>query len=168
MSITISTTVDIDAPAQAVWDILTDFAAYGEWNPSMRIEGTAQAGTRLVVGMGAGGGRGSALKPTVLAAVPGRELRWVGKLGPGGIVDGEHYFVLAPNADGTTRLDHGETFSGALVALVKLFDHGTSRRATTATTTSTRPSNSAPRPFATGADGRPSLVGSRKPLRGRG
>ena len=124
MSIMISTTVDIDASAQAVWDILTDFAAYGEWNPSMRIEGSAQAGTRLVVHMGAGGGRGTAFKPTVLAAIPGRELRWVGKLGAGGIVDGEHFFVLASDADGTTRLTHGENFSGALVALAKLFDHG--------------------------------------------
>jgi hypothetical protein len=124
MSITINTTVDIEAPTQAVWGILTDFAAYGEWNPSMRIEGTAQAGTRLVVHMAADGGRGTAFKPTVLAAVPGRELRWVGKLGAGGIVDGEHFFVLASDADGTTRLTHGETFSGALVALVKLFDHG--------------------------------------------
>jgi hypothetical protein len=90
----------------------------------MRIEGTAQADTRLVVHMGADGGHGTSFKPTVLAAVPGRELRWLGKLGAGGAVDGEHYFVLARSADGITRLDHGETFSGALVALVKLFDHG--------------------------------------------
>jgi hypothetical protein len=124
MSITISTTVDIGAPAQAVWDVLTDFAAYGEWNPHMRIEGTAQAGTRLVVHMSANGGRGMAFRPTVLAAAPGRELRWVGKLGVGGIADGEHFFVLTPSADGTTRLTHGETFSGALVALVKLFGKG--------------------------------------------
>jgi hypothetical protein len=124
MSITISTTVDIGAPAQAVWDVLADFAAYGEWNPHMRIEGTAQAGTRLVVHMMANGERGMAFKPTVLAAAPGRELRWLGKLGAGGIVDGEHFFVLTPNADDATRLTHGETFSGALVALVKLFDKG--------------------------------------------
>jgi len=103
MSVTISTSVDIHAPAQAVWDVLTDFAAYGEWNPFMRIEGTAAPGTRLVVHMGADGRRGMAFKPTVLAAVPGRELRWVGKLGPGW---------------------PGETFSGALVALVKLLDKG--------------------------------------------
>jgi hypothetical protein len=37
---------------------------------------------------------------------------------------GGHFFVLAPDADGTTRLTHGETFSGALVALVKLFGKG--------------------------------------------
>jgi hypothetical protein len=124
MSITISTTVDIHAAAQTVWDVLTDFGAYGEWNPHMRIEGTARAGTRLVVHMSADGGRSTAFKPAVLTAEPGRELRWLGKLGTGGIVDGEHFFVLTPNADGTTRLTHGETFSGALVALVKLVDKG--------------------------------------------
>jgi uncharacterized protein YndB with AHSA1/START domain len=45
MSITISTTVDIDAPKQLVWDVLTDFAAYHEWNPDISIEGSARVGT---------------------------------------------------------------------------------------------------------------------------
>jgi hypothetical protein len=123
MSITIGTTVDIDAPKQLVWDVLTDFAAYHEWNPSMKIEGTAQVGTRLSVHMGASGGRGMAFKPMVLAAAPGDELRWLGKLAFGGIVDGEHFFILDRNADGTTRLTHGERYSGALVALAKPFLH---------------------------------------------
>jgi hypothetical protein len=121
VSITISTTVDIDAPKQVVWDVLTDFNAYPEWNPHMKIEGTAQMGTRLTVHMGARGGRGMALKPTVLAATSDHELRWLGKLGFGGIVDGEHFFILERNADGTTSLTHGERYSGALVALMKPF-----------------------------------------------
>jgi hypothetical protein len=57
----------------------------------------------------------------VLAAIPGEELRWLGKLGLGGIVDGEHFFILDRNADGTTHLTHGERYSGALVALAKPF-----------------------------------------------
>ncbi len=32
MKKTISTTVDIPVPREAVWEVLTDFAAYGEWN----------------------------------------------------------------------------------------------------------------------------------------
>jgi hypothetical protein len=121
MSITISTTVDIDAPKQLVWDVLTDFAAYHEWNPSVKIEGTAQVGTKLTVHMGAGRGRGTAFRPTVLAATQGVELRWVGRLGLGGIVDGEHFFILDHNADGTTHLTHGERYAGALVTLTKPF-----------------------------------------------
>jgi hypothetical protein len=121
MSITISTTVVIDAPKQVVWNVLTDFAAYAEWNPNMRIEGTAKVGTKLTVHMGASGERGMDFEPAVLAATPDEELRWIGKLGFGGIVDGEHFFILDRNADGTTRLTHGERYSGALVALMKPF-----------------------------------------------
>jgi hypothetical protein len=121
MSITIRTTVDIDAPKQLVWEVLTDFAAYPEWNPHMTIEGSAQVGTKLKVQMGANGGRGMAFKPRVLAATPDDELRWIGKLGFGGIADGEHFFILDRNADDTTRMTHGERYSGALVALMKPF-----------------------------------------------
>src|SRR5262245_38749593 len=58
-------------------------------------------------------------KPTVLAATPDDGLRWLGKLGFGGIVDGEHFFILDGVADGTTHVTHGERYSGALVALSK-------------------------------------------------
>jgi hypothetical protein len=121
MSITISTTVDIEAPKQLVWEVLTDFAAYPEWNSHMTIEGSARVGTKLTVHMGPGGGRGGAFKPTVLAATPNDELRWIGKLGFGGIANGEHFFILEGNNDGTTRLTHGERYSGALVALMRPF-----------------------------------------------
>jgi hypothetical protein len=75
--------------------------------------------TKLVVHMSGNGGRNSTFKPKVLAEIPGRELRWLGKLGPGGLFNGEHFFILTTNADGTTRLTHGETFSGLLVVLMK-------------------------------------------------
>jgi hypothetical protein len=114
-SFTIDTTVDINAGKDAVWDVLTDFASYQEWNPGMRIEGAPEVGTKLAVHMTGG----MSFKPKVLAATPGKELRWLGKLGLRGIAAGEHYFVLTTNDDGTTRLNHGERYSGALVALAK-------------------------------------------------
>ena len=58
-------------------------------------------------------------KPKLLAATPGKELRWLGKLGLRGIAAGEHFFVLTTNEDGTTRLNHGERYSGALIALAR-------------------------------------------------
>jgi hypothetical protein len=115
-SITIDTNVDIDAPKEAVWDVLVDFPKYGEWNPSMRIEGTPEVGKKLVVRLSHDH---MTFKPEVLVATPNEELRWLGKLGFHGIADGEHFFVLTTNGDGTTRLNHGERFSGLLVALAK-------------------------------------------------
>ena len=111
---TIDTTMDINAAPDAVWDVLTDFASYKEWNPAMRIEGAPEVGTKLHVHL-----TGMSFKPKVLAATPGKELRWLGKLGHRGIAAGEHYFVITTNNDGTTRLNHGERYSGALIALAR-------------------------------------------------
>jgi hypothetical protein len=114
-SFTIDTTTDINAGTDAVWDVLTDFASYKEWNPVMCIEGVPEVGTKLVVHMTGG----MSFKPKVLAATRGKELRWLGKLGLRGIAAGEHFFVLTTNNDGTTSLSHGERYTGALVALTK-------------------------------------------------
>jgi hypothetical protein len=82
---------------------------------------SGEVGTKLNVHMGASGGRGMTFKPTVLAASPGQELRWLGKLGFSGIADGEHFFILTPNADGGTCLTHGERYSGVLVSVIRPF-----------------------------------------------
>ncbi|HMD55945.1 MAG TPA: SRPBCC domain-containing protein [Solirubrobacteraceae bacterium] len=83
------------------------------------IEGTPQVGNKLQVHLTAANGRGVTFKPKVLAATSGRELRWLGRFGLGGLFDGEHFFVLNANADGSTRLTHGEKFSGIFVAAMK-------------------------------------------------
>ena len=41
-SFMIDTNVDIDAPKEAVWDVLIDFPSYSEWNPLQ------QAGSHVV------------------------------------------------------------------------------------------------------------------------
>ena len=115
----VDTAVDINADKDAVWNVLTDFASYEEWNPVMRIEGAPEVGTKLHVHLTGARGGGMTFKPKVLAATPGKELRWLGKLGLRGIAAGEHFFVLTSNEDGTTRLNHGERYSGALIALTK-------------------------------------------------
>ena len=47
MNVVVGTTIEIDADPQAVWDVLIDFAAYGEWNPFMdSIAGTTQLGNK--------------------------------------------------------------------------------------------------------------------------
>lgn len=71
MAATITTTIDINVSPQAVWRVLTDFAAYPDWNPFMdRIEGTPKVGAKLVVHMTPPGGRGMTFKPDVMAATP--------------------------------------------------------------------------------------------------
>jgi hypothetical protein len=110
---TIDTTVDINASKDAVWDVLTDFARYEEWNPTMRIEGAPEVGTTAVVHLASG----VTFKPKVLAATPDREFAMARYARVPR--DCRRRALLRPHThdDGTTRLNHGERFSGALVAL---------------------------------------------------
>lgn len=116
----IETTAHLDARANEVWAVLTDFPAYGEWNPFITaISGVLAEDDRLDVTFQQPNGKTTRFKPRVLRVSPARQIRWLGKLGPGGLFDGEHYFVLEPQADGTTVLTHGERFTGVLVPLMK-------------------------------------------------
>lgn len=123
----LSTEVDIEASPAKVWSVLADFARYPEWNPFVRaVEGRPEPGTRLHVTVQPPGGKPMRFRPRVLAAVPGAELRWLGRLGLPGLFDGEHRFMLAPHAPGVTRLRHEEHFSGLLVgAMKRQLDTGT-------------------------------------------
>ncbi|WP_328688241.1 SRPBCC domain-containing protein [Streptomyces phaeochromogenes] len=114
MDSALTAVIDIDATPQAVWDVLTDFATYGEWSTFTSAEGTAHVGSRLTMRM-----PGMTFRPTITVATPGEELRWVGTLGTKRLFHGQHSFVLSPNPDGTTRLTNHEEFSGALVSLTR-------------------------------------------------
>ncbi|MEO3860586.1 SRPBCC domain-containing protein [Acrocarpospora sp. B8E8] len=109
----LTSVIDIEATPQEVWDVLTDFAAYGEWSNFSSAEGSAQVGSRLTVRM-----PGMSFRPTVTVADPGRELQWVGTLGVKQLFHGQHSFILSPNPDGTTRLTNREEFSGLLVTVI--------------------------------------------------
>jgi hypothetical protein len=116
----IETTAHYDARANEVWAVLADFPAYGEWNPFVtQIAGLLAEDERLDVTLAQPNGKVNRFRPKVIRVSPARQIRWLGKLGPGGLFDGEHYFVLEPQADGTTALTHGERFTGVLVPLLK-------------------------------------------------
>ena len=107
----IHTDVEIAAPAERVWALLTDFAAYPQWNPFIRsIEGRPQQGATLKVRIQPSGAKAMTFRPTVLVAEPGRELRWLGRFLVPGLFDGEHRFVIQPSPSGTVRFEQGERF----------------------------------------------------------
>jgi hypothetical protein len=113
------TEIDIQASPDRVWEVLTDFAAYPDWNPFItQARGTARVGERLTNRMQPVGGRGVTFRPTVLQADPGRRLRWLGRLVAPGIFDGEHTFTIERLGDGRVRLVQEEQFRGLLVPLM--------------------------------------------------
>ncbi len=121
------TEVEIQAPADRVWAVLTDFAAFPQWNPFMpRAGGTLKPGERLEIRLQPAGGQGMTIRPTLLTVEPGRELRWLGRLILPGVFDGEHSFTLEPLGSDRVRLVQREVFTGVLVPiLMRLVGRGT-------------------------------------------
>jgi hypothetical protein len=112
--------IEIDAPPDEVWRVLADTERYGEWNPFVTsLRGELREGAKLEVRIAPPGGKAMTFRPTVLTAVPARELRWLGRLLVPGVFDGEHRFVLEPLADGRTRFVQSERFGGILVPLLR-------------------------------------------------
>lgn len=114
---TIRVRTEIDAPPETVYEVLTDFDAYPEWNDYMRIEGVAAPGERLVVRPGPKATLDQTFRPRVRVA-DGRELRWVGRLWVRGLFDGEHGFRVEERADGGSLLVQDERFTGLLAGVI--------------------------------------------------
>jgi hypothetical protein len=116
----IRTEIDIAATPSRVWEVLTDFPAYAQWNPFVRsIAGQPVKDQQLSITIQPADSKAMKFKPRVLVADAGSELRWLGHLWMRGVFDGEHYFRLTPNAQGGTAFVHGERFSGLLVGLAR-------------------------------------------------
>ncbi len=110
---TMTATIDVDAPPDKVWDILTDLGSYRDWNPLfVEAAGDVAVGQRITLrSKHPANGRLMIVKPKIIAAKSGAELRWTSSLP--GIMGGEHSFTLAP-VSGGTRVVQSETFRGLL------------------------------------------------------
>jgi len=114
------TEIEIAAPIDAVWETLTDLAAYRDWNPFVvSADGRAEVGERLTNRLQPPGGKAMTFKPTVTVVEPTVAFEWLGRLGLPGIFDGRHRFDLAPSEDGGTLVTQSEQFDGILVRFMR-------------------------------------------------
>lgn len=115
---TLDTHIDIAAPPDVVWAVLTDFPSFGRWNPFIvHIAGTVVEGQRLEARLQPPGGRAMTFRPTLRVVRQERELRWLGRLALPGLFDGEHIFLVEPTETGV-RFTQREEFRGVLVPLL--------------------------------------------------
>ena len=121
--------IEIRASAERVWQVLTDFTTYPEWNPFIRrVNGRPEVGERLVVRMQPSGTRGMTFRPTVMKAEPNRQLRWLGRLLVPGLFDGEHIFEIEELDRDRVLFVQREVFKGLLVPLLaRSLDRDTQR-----------------------------------------
>jgi hypothetical protein len=106
---------DIEAPPDAVWEVLADVGAYPSWDSGVQsVDGVAAQGARIKVVSEAG--RGRAFPVTVTELNPGRGMVWSGGM-PLGLFRGVRTFTLEPLDGGSrTRFRMREEYSGPLLA----------------------------------------------------
>jgi hypothetical protein len=118
LATTISAAVKINAAPAAVWAVLCDLDRYHEWHPHIReAAGKIQVGNRVVFRMIPPGRRPFTIRPRVIAAWPGAELRLLGRLPI--VFSGEHSFALSPIDSGMhTKVVQSEIYRGLAVPFI--------------------------------------------------
>lgn len=114
----IHTEIEIDAPAERVWSILTDFAAYPDWNPMIpRLKGDLSVGSRLDFRISINPRVKVPISVELICADAPHELRWIGpSFSPlRRLLSGSHYFKIEPIDDDHCLFRHGEDFEGLAV-----------------------------------------------------
>lgn len=123
----IRTQIQINASAEKIWNTLTDFAKYPDWNPFIKsLNGDLKVGSQLEVLITPPHAKGMTFKPLVLSVEKNKTFRWKGKLFIKGLFDGEHIFEIEDNKNGSCNFIHREQFNGILVPLMKdMLDNNT-------------------------------------------
>ncbi len=116
---TVSTTTLVDAPREVVWRIVTDFEAYPEWNPYLRVTGERlRVGAALNVQLSTGGDETEVLHATVYVLNPPRKLRWQSRLLAPGLMDVEYEVIVAPSGRNAARVVQRARDEGLLLPLM--------------------------------------------------
>lgn len=105
----------IDAPAQRVWEAVTDLSSWPAWDPhATRVEGTVVEGGRVTVHTTLSD---RAFPVTVTELDPPRRMVWSSGM-PLGLFRGARTFTLVEREGVTTYTVH-EVFGGLLLPLIR-------------------------------------------------
>lgn len=112
------TEIEISAPPERVWQILTDPEKFPQWNPFVhRLKGNLVQGETIEVFLGESETKGMTFRPKVLEVTPNRTFRWLGHLFVPGLFDGEHIFEIEPFSENRVCFVQREKFNGILVGI---------------------------------------------------
>lgn len=109
-------TARIKARPDAIWAVLTDGAAYPDWDSGViSVDGDIAEGEKIKVVSEVNPKRTFALKVTSFEA--GKSMTWTGGM-PLKLFRGVRTFTLFPAARGSTRFTMREEYTGALLLLI--------------------------------------------------
>jgi hypothetical protein len=115
MAFELTTSIIINSTKETIWNHLTDFNSYSEWNPFIKsitnIQGINKSFSAHIQNM--------KFTPKLLVFDEGKELKWIGRLLIAGIFDGTHRFQIKTLQNGACEFIQSESFSGILVPFMK-------------------------------------------------
>jgi hypothetical protein len=116
--------IEIQASPEKVWQILTDFDSWSEWNPFLyRASGTAGLGEQVDISFQGPGSKETSLCCTIQTLEQGRQWMWSFHAIAPFLFRGEHSFAIEPVDGDHVRFVQREVFKGLLVPfLVKEAD----------------------------------------------
>jgi len=113
--------VDIDAPPEVVWRVLTDFDQYGEWNPmAVRCASSLVPGEPIDMSVRLGPVRIKRQREWVRTHTPGQEFSYAMKPVPFGALRSRRTQTVTPINDRRTRYESQFELHGWLQPPVRL------------------------------------------------
>jgi hypothetical protein len=109
----LTTEIQINSSPEILWDVLTDFKNYYQWNPILqKINGEPLIGNQLEINLRTVGGKNRVYHPKIIKIIPYQELRWKGKFLLSQIFSGERVFLIKSISDNQVNFVNKEIFCG--------------------------------------------------------
>ncbi|GGK43899.1 SRPBCC domain-containing protein [Nocardia camponoti] len=119
MALVIDATVEIDAPAERVWQVLTDFARYGEWNPfCVEASSSLELGSPIDMRVDLGGKELRKQREYIASCTPGVEFSYRMRPVPLGALSSLRSHTLIGLPNGRCRYESRFRVSGWLSPIV--------------------------------------------------
>jgi len=118
---TVKTEIEINAPPEKVWNIITDIGKWQEWSPTInRSEGAAAVGSTLTITMMSKepDKDGPRYSPKLIQMDEPTYFHWRAHMMAGFIFTNDKIIELEPTATGT-KMTHIETFKGLMAPLMR-------------------------------------------------
>ncbi len=105
----------VAAPPERVWDVLTDFERYHEWNPQIpSITGRVELGENVRLKLQLPGRPAMNLVAQLSTVEPNRLLKWHGHVLAPWFFRGERIFSIEPSDAGKVIVTHAEDVRGLM------------------------------------------------------
>ena len=114
MRLKIEHRLGIPAPAEAIWAVIADIAAWPAWNPLYtRAEGALRIGAPLVLDVALPGQKVRTIRPVVSDWVPNEQILWKLSMA-GGLIKSIRYLEIEQLTEAGCIFSNGEMFDGPL------------------------------------------------------